>query len=212
MQKVHRWLAVVGMCAIFICTRTVAQDAQPESATGASAVVVVEQLLVGLVEAARIPDVNARVEFLRDIVLTSHDLDYIGQLTVRRRWREWTEAQRSSFLAAFTALSVMSYAARFANVNEESFAIVGPESAGSSRIQVRTTVARADGTHVPLDFVLQTAKDDGWRIANVIADGVSDLALRRAEYTTTLNESGFDGLVADLEAQTRDLAQAADND
>jgi phospholipid transport system substrate-binding protein len=55
--------------------------------------------------------------------------------------------------------------------------------------------------------VLQAA-DGSWRIANVIADGVSDLALKRAEYQTMLNESDVDGLVSELEAQTRALAQA----
>jgi phospholipid transport system substrate-binding protein len=160
-----------------------------------------------LVQAAELSDIHARFDFLRVVVTSTHDLDFIGQLTVRRQWREWTQEQRAAFLAAFRSLSIMNYAARFANVSATTFDILGPQSAGNGRIEVKTTLARADGTSVPLDFVLQAA-DGSWRIANVIADGVSDLALKRAEYQTMLNESDVDGLVSELEAQTRALAQA----
>ena len=45
----------------------------------------------------------------------------------------------------------------------------------------------------------------GWRIINIVADGVSDLALKRAEYQRVFASGGIDGLVAELEQQTRAL-------
>lgn len=201
----HCFAAIAGW-ALMAAADVAAQDDQIVAQAGQAAVAVVQQLQNALVQAADLSDVHARFDFLTDVVTTTHDLDYIGQLTVRRQWRDWTPQQRTSFLSAFTSLSIMSYAARFANVDAESFVIVGPQPAGNERIQVKTTVARADGTRVPLDFVLQEA-GDGWRIANVIADGVSDLALRRAEYRTLLNDSGADGLVSELESQSRALTE-----
>jgi phospholipid transport system substrate-binding protein len=41
-------------------------------------------------------------------------------------------------------------------------------------------------------------KDEGWQIINIIADGVSDLALKRSEYTSILSRDGFDVLIAKI--------------
>jgi phospholipid transport system substrate-binding protein len=38
-------------------------------------------------------------------------------------------------------------------------------------------------------------KGNSWRIINIIANGVSDLALKRSEYTTILQREGFDALI-----------------
>lgn len=203
----RRRLATIGALTLFLGNCAFAQSEAVESAADQPPVSVIEQLLAAFVDAAQLSDVDARVDFLRGAVLSSHDLDYIGQLTVRRQWREWTEEQRQQFLDAFRELSVMNYAARFSGVGEGSFEVLGTERAGGSRVQVSSTVARSDGSRVPLDFILQSTSDDRWRIANVIADGVSDLALKRAEYSNTLRNSGFEGLIAELEAQTKALAE-----
>ena len=47
----------------------------------------------------------------------------------------------------------------------------------------------------------------GGRIFNVIADGVSDLSLRRADYNSILKQEGYDSLVQHL----RDKTAAARN-
>ena len=39
---------------------------------------------------------------------------------------------------------------------------------------------------------------DNWRIINIIANGVSDLALKRSEYTNILQREGFDALIAKI--------------
>jgi phospholipid transport system substrate-binding protein len=202
---------VMTLCSTAAHAQDASNDAVDESSVQAEAIAVVERLQNALIQAAELSDVSARYAELADIVSESHDLAYIGELTVRRQWRDWTDQQRSEFLDAFTTLSVMNYATRFGRVGANSFATIGAQPDGGSRIQVRTTVARSDGTAVPLDFVLQQDDYGALRIVNVVADGVSDLALKRAEYRTVFNESGFAGLVADIQSQTRKLAAGQSN-
>ena len=40
-----------------------------------------------------------------------------------------------------------------------------------------------------------------WLVLNIIADGVSDLALKRSEYKSVLERDGFRGLIAKLKDQ-----------
>ena len=45
-----------------------------------------------------------------------------------------------------------------------------------------------------VDYILGQGKE-GWRIINVLADGVSDLALKRVEYRSILSKKGFPVLI-----------------
>jgi phospholipid transport system substrate-binding protein len=48
-------------------------------------------------------------------------------------------------------------------------------------------------------------RDGRWRIINIIADGVSDLALKRAEYQRVLAAGSIEDLIAELERQAARL-------
>ena len=48
-----------------------------------------------------------------------------------------------------------------------------------------------------------------WRIVNIIVNGVSDLALKRAEYNSLLEREGFQALIAKLEEQIRGYAEGS---
>jgi phospholipid transport system substrate-binding protein len=113
--------------------------------------------------------------------------------------------ERQRFVAAFQRLSVMTYAARFANVAPDAFR---PLDAGmpdaSGRVQVKTAIKREGQADVSLEYLLQQDGDD-WKIINIVADGVSDLALKRAEYQRLFASGGIEGLIAELERQTNRL-------
>ena len=55
------------------------------------------------------------------------------------------------------------------------------------------------------DYVLHEV-DGNWRVINVIADGVSDLALRSSQYEQIFKERGFDGLLAWIREQEKKTA------
>jgi phospholipid transport system substrate-binding protein len=59
---------------------------------------------------------------------------------------------------------------------------------------------------VRFDYVLRQTKD-GWRIVNVLADGVSDLALKRVEYRAILQRDGFQGLIDMLKEKVAQTEQ-----
>ena len=168
----------------------------------------IASLQQGLIEAAS-GQSNATLEqryrALEPVIVATHDLRYIAEFALRRQWSSLSEADRQRFVAAFQRLSVMTYAARFGTVGADTFRAIAaqaPDSAG--RAQVSTAVARAGQPDVTLEYLLQQG-DEGWRIINVVADGVSDLALKRAEYQRVFAAGGIAGLIAELEQQTRRL-------
>jgi len=141
-----------------------------------------------------------RPEDLQRLIVATHDLRYIAEFTVRRHWDRFDDAERRAFIQRFQRLSVMTYASRFTAVEEDTFTIGESRSLASNRAQVRTALTRGDGSDVALEYTLHEDAD-GWRIINVIADGVSDLALKRAEYQRVLSDGSVADLIAELDAQ-----------
>ena len=151
--------------------------------------------------------VDERYKALEPIVLATHDLPYIAEFALRRQWPQLAEADRARFVAAFQRLSVMTYAARFVNVGPTTFRPIAVTPATEpGRAQVTTGVARAGQPDVAFEYLLRQGSS-GWRIINIVADGVSDLALKRAEYQRVLGGGTLDTLIKELETQTERLRQ-----
>jgi phospholipid transport system substrate-binding protein len=150
--------------------------------------------------------VDARYRALEPLIDKTHDLPYIAEFALRKQWPTLSEADRQRFVAAFEKLSVMTYASRFKNVSANTFKSAGPATIESGRAHVLTAIARQSQPDVSLDYMLEQ-KDGAWRIINIIADGVSDLALKRAEYQRILGSGSLDDLIQELEAQTKRLEQ-----
>ena len=168
----------------------------------------VQSLHAGLVAVAEEQGgaaLDERYRALEPLVEATHDLPYIAEFAIRRQWRDLDDDERARFVAAFTRLSVTTYASRFAGVGEASFRLEGSEALPQERAEVRTAIARADGTEVPLEYTLQQREDGGWKIINIVADGVSDLALKRAEYQRVLASGSIEDLIRHIDAQTAQL-------
>jgi phospholipid transport system substrate-binding protein len=71
---------------------------------------------------------------------------------------------------------------------------------------VQTTLRNPDGDDVDLNYRL-IESDKGWRIIDVYLNGtVSELALRRSEYSAVLKREGFQKLLADADRRVAELA------
>jgi phospholipid transport system substrate-binding protein len=160
--------------------------------------------LIALAEEAPGATVDERYAALEPLIAATHDLPYIAEFALRRQWSDLAEADRARFVEAFERLSIMTYAARFANVGPQAFKPVSVAPPDGARTLVSTAIARPGDSDVTLEYLLQHGAE-GWRIVNIVADGVSDLALKRAEYQRLLAAGSIDTLIAELGAQAERL-------
>ena len=173
------------------------------------ATAVVETLHSTLVSVASEQDLGfeQRVEMLDSVVRNSFDFSYISRFLLRRTWTDLDTEEQQSFIEIFERLSVASYASRFAEISAESLVTNESQAQGENRVQVIASVILED-RDVPLSYLLQPVSDEPverWAIVNVMADGVSDLALRRAEYTRVLADTNFEGLLDHVAQQIEAL-------
>ncbi len=168
-----------------------------------SAVETVQVLQQAIIQ--NMKDNSGNTDRIRQTVLATHQLDNICRLAVGRFWKDWSDEQRKSLLDAFTDYTVNTYAARFSSYSDETFQVIEDMPFGETRHRVISELTTADGSIHQFDFQLEH-NGRHWKIVNILVDGVSDLALKRAEYTRLIQESGHSGLLLYLQQQSAELS------
>jgi phospholipid transport system substrate-binding protein len=158
---------------------------------------VVERLhaeLLDVMKQAKALGYKGRYQRLAPAVTSSYDLPFISKVVVGRYWSEFSPEQREQFVNTFTKLSIATYANQFNGYSGEHFKTISAEESTRGRLLIKTVLVKSDGEEVALDYILHQ-NEHHWQIINVIAQGVSDLSLKRAQYTSYLKKEGFDALL-----------------
>ena len=150
---------------------------------------------------------TGRYQRISPTVEKTHDLDTIARLVVGRHWKKLDASQRSVFIETFKDLSISMYAGRFKEYGGEQFTILSeqPLKRGNRKL-VTSHFVKSDGGTITFTYILHQVHDQ-WKIINVSVNGVSDLALKRAEYGGILQKDGFPTLIERLKSQIRNNAR-----
>jgi phospholipid transport system substrate-binding protein len=157
-------------------------------------------------------DIGTRTEKLRLLLDRGFDGAAIGRFVLGKYWRSASEAERAEFITLFRDFTAVSYARRFDAYRGETLTILGSSvqaGEGPPTAVVRSRLSRADGSVVRVDWrVRQTA--DGWRVYDVVVEGISMLLTQRSEFGAVIQRSGgLDGLLQQLRRRSAESAANA---
>lgn len=145
-----------------------------------------------------------RAERFEGLVRSYYDMPAIAALVVGPGWAGTAPADRTAAIAALTRHSAVSLARNFATYGGERFAIdPAVTTRGSSRI-VRLTISSGSSRNVLLHRMQQSG--GAWRIVDVVADGVSQLAVQRADLAGAVASGGAAGMakrLSELDARAK---------
>ncbi|MBI4696303.1 MAG: ABC transporter substrate-binding protein [Gammaproteobacteria bacterium] len=139
---------------------------------------------------------KGRYALIEPALRTAFDFETISRIITGPHWKTLNDAQHLKFIDVFTKLSIATYANNFDGFSGEHFETASSEEKRGNML-VKTFLVKSDGKKVDLNYVLQK-HGDAWQIVNVVAEGVSDLSLKRADYTAVIGSEGFDSLIAKL--------------
>lgn len=143
-----------------------------------------------------------RYKALAPVIDQAFDLDKIARLALGPQWSKLDANQQKQYQAMFRKDTIATYAERFDGYSGEQFEIVKVESAAAGRKQVDTQLTSKDHDPVPINYILE--QDGGrWQIVNVVAKGVSDLALKRGQYSGVIRDQGPDAFIAQFQKQLK---------
>lgn len=180
----------------------------PTSARGEEATQVIKRLqtsLLTVMKEADHLDYQNRYRQLEPTVEETHDLPAVARLSVGKYWRDLQKEQQDLFVKTFHQLSIATYASRFKGYSGEHFNIVSEKPTRGHRVLVESRLIKSDGKQIHFNYLLHRVGGQ-WRILNIVVNGVSDLALKRTEYTGLLKTKGFQALIGKLQNQIHHYA------
>ncbi len=145
-----------------------------------------------------------RYDIMKEVVLKHFNSPLIAKVILSRHWKTLEEQSQSDFIDLFNRLTISTYVNRFDSFSGESFKNLSIEQMKENRFMVKTELVRTDDEPVSFNYIVQN--DGGeWKIISVIANGINDLSLKRADYSAIIKEKGFDALIASLKEKISGL-------
>ena len=193
---------------------SVAAEPAAEEAPASGAIPVVDALqgeFLGVMKDAEKIGYQGRFERLQEIVAGSFDVPFMAEKTVGRHWKTLTPEQHEQWIAAFQRMTAATYAGRFEGFSGQHFEVLGEEDGKRGTVLVKGQLVDPGGENVSLGYRMHEV-DGQWRVIDVYLDGtVSEVALRRSEYSSILKNEGFDQLLAKVDEKTQEIAESAVN-
>ena len=136
-------------------------------------------------------------------VLPHFDFTRMTRLAVGRNWSQASDAQKEALTREFQTLLVRTYSTSISQYRNQTIDVRPARvAAGDKDTVVKTVVNQPGGQPIPIDYSMQRT-DKGWKVYDVMVDGVSLVTTYRSSFNDQIQKSGVDGLVKTLADRNR---------
>ncbi len=151
-------------------------------------------------------DYQARFDALYPVVRRTYNIPVMARASLGPNWIRLNAVQRANFVDFYRRLTVARYAHRLDRPYPVTLHVEKVRLGPGRTLRVDTHMKVPTGQSNPqMDFLLRRYAGE-WKVIDVILPGgLSELATRRAEYTTVLTRKGYQSLMAKMYVRTRDL-------
>jgi len=153
-------------------------------------------------------NVKKAYELVEARVLPHFDFNRMTQLAVGKHWNAASPQQKQALVKEIRSLLVRTYATSLTEFSNQTVDFkplnMRPEDA---QVTVKTEIKQPGGKPIPIDYEMYKTSF-GWKVFDVAIDGVSLVINYRSSFANTIRQSGIDGLIATLEAKSRNQDKA----
>ncbi len=203
----HRSIAVIALT--LLVGALLADSARSQADPVVGQIELLHGELLDTMKQAKQLGVKGRYEKLAPVLSTTYDIASMSRIAVGQSWASLAPEQQASIVDAFTRMMVATYASRFNGFSGEKFEVVQILDQAPSDKMIKTRIVQSNGKAVALNYLMRKVGPE-WKIVDVYLDGtISELASRRAEFSSILKSGGPDALIATLKSQGDKLLAGA---
>ena len=141
--------------------------------------------------------ITDRYRKLEPVIEQVFDLPLMARLAIGPGWTKFSGEQQQATIAAFTRLTIASYAHNFNKFSGERFELDDNVLVRGADKIVQTKIISPHDE--PTSLVYRMRESGGlWKIIDVSSDGVSELTLRRSDFTAAIAAGGAPVLIDHL--------------
>jgi phospholipid transport system substrate-binding protein len=140
-------------------------------------------------------------------ILPQFDMSKMTRLAVGKNWRQATQDQQKQLIKEFQTLLVRSYSAAYSAYRHVKVDVKPLKAIDGEDVTVKTQILLPGGAPpVAVDYAMNVTPD-GWKVYNVVVEGVSLVTTYRTEFGAQIEQGGIDGLIRNLQERNSKAAQ-----
>jgi phospholipid transport system substrate-binding protein len=125
------------------------------------------------------------------------DFRTMARLVLARDWKKLDSAKRDEFVDQFTTYLANDYGSRIDRYQQEQVNVLGEQSKPRGDVEVRTKIVGGANDGAIVDYRMRNGKD-GWRIIDVVIEGISLVANFRDQFREVIARGGPEALLQKL--------------
>lgn len=163
--------------------------------------------LIQIMKDAKPLGYQGRYKKLEPVVKEGFEFGAVSRLAIgNTQWKNLDKTQQTALMEKLADLSIATYAAQFNDYGGETFKFEAPQESKNTWTVLRYDYGAPKDKPIKFDYYVSEINGH-WRIINIIVDGISDLALKKAQYTSVIEREGFDSLLNKLSQKIADYAK-----
>jgi phospholipid transport system substrate-binding protein len=152
-----------------------------------------------VVAAARKSKSSAELaERVRPILVRTISFPDMTRLAIGRGWREFSPAERDKAAALFTTLIIRTYSGKFTPGELPDIVYKSISSPAPGKVEA-VTATLYQGSKYEVVYRLTDIPGKGWRVTDVVIEGVSMVANYRAQFDPQFQSGGAPAVIRSLE-------------
>jgi phospholipid transport system substrate-binding protein len=181
---------------MFFAVPALAQDAGPEELVKKVTQDVLEAIKTDKALAAG--DKQKALKLAEEKVLPLIDFEEATRLAVGRAWAQATPEQKKKLVDEFRSMLVRTYSNAIEAYSGQTMKVMPVRmKPGATEVTVQNQFVRGNGQPVKVDYSMRKT-DKGWKIYDIVAEGVSLVLTYRSEFDVIVKQDGIDGLIKRL--------------
>ncbi len=140
-------------------------------------------------------------------ILPHIDFRAMTQLALGRNWAKATPAQQEQVVNGFRSMLIRTYSNAIGTYQGQKMEVKPTRmSPGDTDVTVRNSFLSPGRPEVQVDYRMEK-QPEGWKIYDIVFDGVSLVATYRSEFAQQVRNGGIEGLIARLGQKNGGAAQ-----
>lgn len=205
MKTVSQYLAWLMVLSLAVALSLVAASVEANTAPEALVKATVDEVL-SVINQTR--DKSALRRLAEEKVLPRFDFRQMTQLAVGPAWHKASPEQQQALESGFRTLLVNTYTGSLSMAagGDRKVEVRPARQSGRNGTVVKTLVTQSGRPPIAIDYRMEN-NQDGWKVYDVLVEGVSLVTNYRGTFTEEVRRSGIDGLIRVLETKNRALAR-----
>src|SRR4051812_30136759 len=139
-------------------------------------------------------DKQKALKLAEEKVLPLIDFEESTRLAVGRSWSQATPEQKKKLVDEFRQMLVRTYSSAIEAYQGQTMKVMPVRmKPDATEVTVQNQFTRANGAPVKIDYSMRKTAQ-GWKVYDIVAEGVSLVLTYRSEFDTIVKQEGVDGL------------------